>query len=152
MKRTSMSVAASIGFAALTAGAASAEPRYPTSTDEARAAGAERQASAPAPVTPCVTGRAPASTDEARADAAAWLEASPVVPSPSSDRAPRAAGRRAVGARGARLEASPVVSSPSPGRARRAPTSTDEARGLVQSRTSTQRDLGDAPPELPVCR
>jgi hypothetical protein len=110
MKRTPMSVAASmIVFAAMTGGAASADPRYPTSTDEARAAFAERQASAPAPASPCVSARAPTSTDEARAIS------------------------------GAVLDASPAVASPATTGARRAPTSTDEARALVESRKSTHR-------------
>lgn len=115
MKRTGMSVAASLSFAAMTGGAA-ADLRYPTSTDEARAAFAERQASAPPPAAPCVSGRTPTSTDEARASAAAQLDASPEV--------------------AAAAPAQPV----------RTPHSTDEARALVASRTSTFHLAGGAPP------
>lgn len=123
MKRTPMTAVASIAFAALTAGAASADFRFPTSTDEARAAFAERQASAPAPAGPCVSSRTPTSTDEARAMAAA------------------------------KLDASPEVASPAPPRARqRPPTSTDEARALAESRTSTRHLPESVPPELPICR
>ncbi len=122
MKRTAMSVVASIAFAALTGGAASADPRFPTSTDEARAAYAQREASAPAPAGPCVSARTPTSTDEARALASA------------------------------RLDASPEVASPAPTRARRTPTSTDEARALAESRTSTRHLPESVPPELPSCQ
>jgi hypothetical protein len=116
MKRTAMSVAASIAFAAVTGSAAAADLRYPTSTDEARAAFAERQASAPPPAPPCVSGRTPNSTDEARANAAA------------------------------QLDASPMVAAPAPAHPVRTPNSTDEARALVASRTSTYHLAGGAPP------
>jgi hypothetical protein len=105
----------------VTGHAASADPRYPHSTDEARAGTEQRQASEPAPATPCVSARTPTSTDEARATAAA------------------------------RLDASPEVAEPTAAPARRGPTSTDGARALVERQTSTQHVKAAAPSELPIC-